>query len=276
MHTPPLHQGLYEDPVLYDILHTPGTAAEVMALERIERAVCDRSLDPDRYWFEPACGTGRYLRVAARRGRNVAGFDRSEAMIKYAKKRQTKVGQGCLFVAEMTDFLAAANSAGIAAGIRLGTVAFAFNPVNSLRHLPDDAAMLAHLDQMAAILRPGGVYIVGISLTDYDQLWPEEDLWEGARGNCRVRQLVNYLPPEPGTALDRIERVVSHLTVERPSGEEHIDDIYELRSYDQKQWRDLVSRSRLELVDSFGGDGQPLADHFPPYQLEVLVNSARS
>ena len=31
--------GLYDDPVVYDILYTPGTAAEVDALGRIERLI---------------------------------------------------------------------------------------------------------------------------------------------------------------------------------------------------------------------------------------------
>ena len=37
--------------------------------------------------------------------------------------------------------------------------------------------MLAHFDQMADLLKPGAIYVVGISLTDYDSLMPEEDLW---------------------------------------------------------------------------------------------------
>ena len=67
-------QSLYADPTVYDILYTPGTAAEIDALERVERSLAGDRLRPDRLWFEPACGTGRCLRVAAGRGRRVAGF----------------------------------------------------------------------------------------------------------------------------------------------------------------------------------------------------------
>lgn len=262
-------QGLYEDPVLYDILQTPGTADEVTVLERIEREFGPQPLAPDRLWFEPACGTGRYLRVAAGRGRRVAGFDCSPAMIAYAQRRlAARAGRADLFTADLTDFLTAARSK----GLKRGRGDFALQPVNTLRHLAGDDEVLAHLAQMAALLAPGGLYVVGISLTDYENLLPEEDLWEGARGSCRVSQLVNYLPPEPRTPLARTERVVSHLTVTRPGGVEHLDDVYELRCYSPGQWRKLVSRSPLQHAASLDGWGAPLAGLPAPYQLEVLVN----
>ena len=61
--------GFYSDPAVYDILHAPGTAAEVDAHEKIERALMPGRLKKRRLWFEPACGSGRYLKVAAGRGR---------------------------------------------------------------------------------------------------------------------------------------------------------------------------------------------------------------
>ena len=123
---------------------------------------------------------------------------------------------------------------------------------------------------MASLLKPGAVYVVGLSLTDYAQLLPEEDLWQTARGRCRVRQLVNYLPPEPGTEKGRIETVISHLTVERPHDTQHFDDTYGLRTYDEKQWRALIRRSPLERAGSFDAFGDPLEGRVLNYQLEAL------
>ena len=254
--------GLYGDAAIYDILHAPGTAAEVDALERIERdwaRAGGRRLAGRRLWYEPACGTGRYLRVAHGRGRRVGGYDRDPGMVAYAQRRLGSLVR----VAAMTDRTVP--------GVRPGAVALAFNPVNTIRHLPDDAAVLAHLAQVAALLAPGGVYCVGISFVDYDRLEPEEDLWEGARGRCRVSQLVNYLPPEPGTPRSRLETVISHLTVSRPSGEEHRDDRYDLRCYDRRQWRRLVARSALRRVGSRDAAGRPLAGRELPYAWEVLA-----
>lgn len=258
-------QSLYADPALYDILHTPGTAAEVDALERVERACAGRHrLRRDRLWLEPACGTGRILRVAAGRGRRVAGWDLDASLLDYARRRLPSGAR--LFQADLT----AAAEAARRVGLRSGTVDFACLPVNTLRHLASDAAVLAHLSQVAELLRPEAVYVVGISLTDYAWLHEEEDVWTAARGRCRVSQVVNYLPPEPGTRRDRTEQVVSHLTVKRPRGEEHLDDFYDLRTYDRRQWRRLVARSPLVHAGSFDGWGKPLAGRSPNYQYEAL------
>jgi len=261
-------QGLYARPALYDILYTPGTAAEVDALQRIEAFCSGKTGDrlrSERLWFEPACGTGRYLRTAANRGLRTAGFDLDPGQIDYAR-RSRALRSTRLFCADMADFLDAA----YATDLVQGTVDFAFNPVNSIRHLASDQLVWAHLRQIARILRPGAVYVVGLSLTDYRSLEAEEDLWEGRRGRCRVSQLVNYLPPEPGTERARQERVISHLTVHRPRGVEHFDDVYDLRCYDDRQWRTIVSKADLESAGSFDATGEPLGDRRLPYQLEAL------
>lgn len=255
----------YADPSVYDILHAPGTAAEIDALEKIERAFMPGRPEKSRLWFEPACGTGRYLKVAAGRGRRVAGFDLDPGMIAYAAGRAALV-KATLFKADMTGFASEARRAGLAPA----SADFAFQPVNSIRHLSSDKAMLAHLTEMAAILKPGALYVVGISLTDYDWLEPEEDVWTGARGTCRVHQLVNYLPPEPGTKRARAETVLSHLTITRPRGTEHRDATYDLRTYDEKQWRALVKRSPLVRAGGFDAFGDPLDGRALNYQLEAL------
>lgn len=254
-------QSLYADPMLYDILHSPGTAQEVSVLEKVEACYAADSTAAGRLWFEPAAGTGRYLRVADGRGRRVVGFDRDPGQVAYARRRVP-----ASFVADMRDFADEAAKAGYAAEC----ADFAFQPVNSIRHLQTDADMLDHFAQMARILKPGAVYVVGISLTDYDWLCEDEDLWEGARGRCKVSQLVNYLPPVPGTERARSETVISHLTVTRPRGQEHFDDRYDLRTYDQQQWQDLIRSSALEHAGGFDAFGDRLGDRVLPYQLEVL------
>ncbi len=257
--------GLYAQPALYDILYTPGTAAEIDALERIEQEHTQHALRRNRLWFEPACGTGRYLRVARGRGRRVAGFDRDERQLAYASGRLDCPSRH-LFAADMVDFAVAFGRSGLPSG----RITFAFNPVNTLRHLPSDAAFVRHLTQMAGIMAPGSLYVVGLSLVDYELMFPEEDTWSGVRGRCQVSQLVNYLPPEAGTANARRERVISHLTVTRPTGEQHFDDTYDLHCCDRAQWHRLLRRAPVTWVASCDAKGRPLGERTLPYQLEVL------
>jgi SAM-dependent methyltransferase len=254
---------LYDDPRIYDILTTPGTTGEVENLERLARKwVRARARTPT--WLEPACGTGRYLRVAVLRGHRVVGFDRDAGMIEYARQSLKKLGfedRARLFVAEMTEF---------ASLVKRGSVQFAFNPFNTLRHLRTDTEVLLHLRGLSGALAPGGIYAVGLSLTRYGEEPPEEDVWEARRGCCRVQQLVQYLPPEDGSRGTRRERVVSHLAIERPGGTEHRDSTYDLRCYDLGQWRRLVARSAMRLVATVDPDGEPVSPGSTPYTFHIL------
>ncbi len=227
-------QDWYDFPSWYDILHTPGTADEVDGLERTARRFLGGRTGAA--WLEPACGSGRYLRVAAQRGRRVVGLDLNAAMIDYARARSADAGRRTtLMRADMTDFE-------LPPRLRAD---FAFCLINTVRHLHTDRAMLAHLACMARALRPGGVYALGLSLTAYGREYPSEDVWVGVRGRCRVHQLVQFEPP---TARARMERVITHLTVTTPGAERHVDSTYWLRAYSGAQWAALLDRSAMELV----------------------------
>lgn len=248
---------MYHHPNLYDILATPGTAAEIDVLDRLHRRF-GTARSPATA-LEPACGTGRCLRVLAGRGWRVHGFDRDPAMIDYARRRLGHLGLG------RRARLRVADMACRRLDVPDGSVDLAFIPDNSLRHLMSDRAVRDHLAGVARALRPGGLYVVGLSLVPPGGDPPEEDVWSAARGRCRVTQIVNYLP-----AAGRREHVLSHLMVERPRGVEHLDEAYELRTYTDRQWTRLLAGGPLEratVLDRFGRprDGRGLA-----YQLEVL------
>lgn len=245
--------GLYGDAAVYDILHTPGTAREVSGLEKMTaRYVATRTRSP--IWLEPACGTGRYLRVAAARGHRVIGFDRAPALVRYARGRLARRGRRArVLVADLEKF---------AAAVGRRSIDFAFNPGNTIRHLPSDAALSRHFAEMKQVLKPGGIYAVGLSLTRPGVEEITEDFWSGARGRCRVDLLATYIPPDAGTTGPakssrgaRREEVLHHVTVTRPGGVTHHDSREWLRCYDRGRWESLVDRSgfrREAVVDSSG------------------------
>lgn len=250
--------GFYDNPSIYDVLHARGTAAEVDGLERIASRFV-RTGTRRMTWLEPACGTGRYLRVAAGRGTRVVGFDRSEAMVRYAAGRMPPGSDARVLVAEMTRF-----------ADEVGSVDFAFNLINTIRHLESDGAMLEHFGEMARVLRPGGVYAVGLSTTIRGLEAPTEDVWHGKRGRCEVRQVVQYLPPtEPG---DRVEQVISHIEVTRPSGVERIDSTYGLRTYERGEWLGLLERSALQEIATTDERGERVEPPTIGYALHLLTH----
>lgn len=251
--------GFYADPTVYDILHAPGTADEARGVEVVARRLL--GTDGPFVFLEPACGTARHLRQLARCGHRGVGFDLSGDMIDDARDRAHRAGLRDrleLFVGDMTRF---------ASSVR-ARCDVAFNLINTLRHLPDDDAVLAHLSEVRACLKKRGLYVVGISTTVYGVEQPTEDVWPSARGRCRVTQVVNYLPPEePGS---RTETVLSHLHIERPSGDEHRDSVYTLRTYSLEEWRDLIDRSPFEIVDVADDMGAPVTPPRLGYALFTL------
>lgn len=252
----------YDEPAVYDILMTPGTAREADVLERIHtRWIGTRAAELP--WLEPACGSGRLLRVLAGRGRRLTGYDASPAMIAYARRRLRGAAGGrvALSVAAMETG---------PDGIVAGGHGFVLNPWNTFRHLRHDAAALAHLRATAAATHPDGCYVVGLSLSHPEGDPPEEDIWSGTRGRCRVTQVVNYVPPGP-EGTERVELVYGHVTVARPSGETHFDTVDRLRTYTEAQWEDLLARSPWRRAEVLDLDGRPRAGRDLPYGLEVLV-----
>jgi SAM-dependent methyltransferase len=264
---PTLAPGFYDEPLLYDVLHSAGTAAEVRGLRRLAERF---GLEPRGPWLEPACGSGRFVRAAIARGVRIAGFDASGAMIAYARQRLGGVDEERyrLGVATMEGF----DIDALAPGWRF---ALAFNPINTIRHLDRDGAVLEHLARVHAALAPGGVYAVGLSQSAYGLEQPSEDVWEGARGALHVRQVVQYTPPAgpPATEADRVEHVNSVLAVTRPGASAIIPSAYALRTYDRGQWEALLARSPFAVAgwaDESGAPIDPPAHGGPGYAIWIL------
>lgn len=269
---------LYDDPSVYDVLNTPGTAEEVRGLEKMRRrwgcartaapvaAATRRAVAPST-WLEPACGTGRYLRLAARRRHRVLGIDRSAPMVEYALRRMKSLG-----LARRAD-LRTGDMTRLPLEWR-GRVDFAFCLVNTIRHLPGDRDVLAHFREIARVLRPRAVYCVGITLTTYGVEFPSEDVWDGRRGPVRVKQVIQYVPPvTPADERARAERVYSHLIVTRGRRVEHRDSRYILRTYSRRQWESLIARSPLRVKAVVDEQGVPL--HLSPSGYGVWVLGKR-
>ncbi|MCC6907962.1 MAG: class I SAM-dependent methyltransferase [Phycisphaerales bacterium] len=231
---------LYDCPQWYDIVHEAGTAAEVTQLQRIN----ERHGTGGRRWLEPACGTGRFLRVLASRGCNALGYDASPIMLDYARRRLKARGLSAqLCLGDMATF------------VRPRTFDIAFNLINTFRHLLDPLEALSHLNCIARSLKRGGVYVLGIDLVDYDDPQPGEEVWIARRGRCRVRHVMFNVPPDRPR---RRERIINHLIVDKPSGRSTHESHYDLRSYNLSQWLGLLEESELDCVAAYDFDWQPI------------------
>lgn len=261
---------LYSMPLAYEVLHWKGTAKEVRGLARISRTFTHGKADPRGTWLEPACGTGRYLRAAAtlKCAQRCLGVDLSDELMAFGRestdaKHKTRVR---LLKGDMTR---------LEAVIRPNSVDFAFNLINTIRHVRSDAAMLKHLKGVRQCLRSGGVYVVGLSLSWYGVESPTEDVWQGSLRGLHVLQTVQYLPASGGkTSRQRMEKVLSHLQLTQGRKKNvqtwDVDDRYELLSYNLQEWLTVIDRSGFHLIATVDEQGNRIPPAEPGYTIFVL------
>jgi SAM-dependent methyltransferase len=274
---------LYADPAIYDILHDEGSAADIRVFARVAGRVSPRveaSVRAKRalWWLEPASGSGRYLLACAKRGDCAVGIDLSRDMIAYGLQRAREVDfaarvGGIVGGMEAFSLRKVAWADGVKrAACKPGVFDVAFNPINSIRHLASDDAMVAHLACVGAALHADGVYIVGLSLSAYGLESASEDVWVGKRRGVSVTQVVQFEPPDANArgAWKRRERVMSHLTITTRAGEEHRDSAYWLRTYNLAQWRGVVAKAGWRIAGVFDNTGKACTPSEPGYYLFAL------
>lgn len=252
----------YADPLVYHVLHVNGTRSEVRIFERIARKHVGGSEGPFA-WLEPASGTGRYLHDLALHGHTGVGVDLLEPMNRFAAEEAARLG-----VADRLRFITAPMEKFTVAKASFDV---ALNPINSIRHLMSDDAVLNHLACVKRAMKPGGIYIAGLEVNPTGMAQPSEDVWKGHIRGMRVHQFVSYVPPE---GRSRKETAMSHKTVLTGSGkhvqERHIDSVYHLRTYTKPQWEKLLDRAGWRVEGCYGPTGR--VKNFEPigYCLQVL------
>lgn len=117
---------------------------------------------------------------------------------------------------------------------------FAYCLGGSIRHLMNDRDVFRHLRAVRRSLRPGGVYVVGFDLCDYRRPEPDEEAWTIRDGRRTLRHVQLCLPADGAFRRETILQFVSAgRAVERFE--------YALRTYDARQWRDVIRRSGFRV-----------------------------
>jgi SAM-dependent methyltransferase len=226
----------YEFPRFYDILLEPDSARDANFLE----AVVERHGRPRaRAVLEPACGSGRLLVELARRGWRVTGIDLSPTMVAFARERLAEEGlRGRVVAAPMQDF---------ALSQRFD---LAHCLINTFKHLLDERSAIAAVRCVARALRPGGLFVLGMHLSDYDWRSRQRERWVGRRGSTKV---TCNLQSWPADRRARIERVRSRLVIEERGRTERLETSWDFRTYDRLELARLLRAvPELELAATYG------------------------
>ena len=80
-----------------------------------------------------------------------------------------------------------------------------------------------------------------MDLTDYRFPEADEETWEARDGRRVVRQVQMALPVEARRRRERILQFIS-------SGRRLLRAQYDLRAYDEAQWRAMINRGKFELA----------------------------
>ena len=225
----------YESPLYYDIIFEEDTDREgaflEMALARYGSARGKRVL-------EPACGSGRLLKEMARRGYSVAGFDLSPEMLEFARNRLKASGfKGALHEKRMESF-----------SMR-GQFDLAHCLVSTFKYLLTEEHARGHLESVARSLVPGGIYVLGMHLSDYDDTHRNRERWVAARDGTHVVCNIQGWPPD---RRYRTERVRSRMVVKEGGVERRLETNWTFRTYNARQLRSLLrSVPALEHVATY-------------------------
>jgi len=216
----------YDHPQYFDMVFRDETAAEVRFFEQAfsrfgEGKICRL--------LEPGCGSGRLVAEMAAKGYELTGVDLSQPMLDYLDRRLRRRGLSAeLRCEDMTtmQFDEAFDAA--------------FCTFNTFRHLTDEQAALRHLRNVASLLRPGGLYILGLHLIPLDADPECTERWKAKHGGTTVHVTLKVIDFD---RKKRREMLRVSVKAEKKSGSvERIRSEFPLRIYTPAQAKKLLAK----------------------------------
>jgi SAM-dependent methyltransferase len=207
----------------YDLVHDPDTRPQADFLEQV---LARHAHTGGRQILEPACGSGRLVLAMAQRGYRVTGFDRNQSMLQAAQnKTRSLAHQVRLLEADLEDFPGS------------GPYDLAYCLISSFRHLLSEKAARNHLIRIHRCLKPGGVYVLGLHLSEYGNTSKSRERWCGKRHGLEVVCNLQSWPPDRKT---RLEPQRLRIIVSRNGSVERYEDCYPIRAYSARQLKKLL------------------------------------
>jgi SAM-dependent methyltransferase len=226
----------YDTPLYYDIIFDAGTPKEADFLDGLYARHGKVASHRARAVLEPACGSGRLMLAMAERGWAAWGFDGSEAMLGFARSRGSQHSPSKLWLDQLQSFNVP----------KAKRFHLAHCLVSTFKYLLSEADAVAHLQRVADALLPGGIYALGIHLTDYAATHCTHERWVAERDEVHV---VCNTRGWPADRMTRLEAVRTRLKITH-SGETRVQETrWQFRTYNAAQVKALLSKvPALELV----------------------------
>jgi hypothetical protein len=111
--------------------------------------------------------------------------------------------------------------------------------VSTFKYLLDEAAALSHLERVAGSLRTGGLYVLGLHLTDYRAAQAEHERWVGRKNGTEVVCNTHTWPPHHRR---RTEEVRTRLRITRRGKSRTLETNWQFRTYNAAEIKALIAR----------------------------------
>jgi SAM-dependent methyltransferase len=235
--------GIYDNPQLYDVLFSDSCAKEIRFIEQCVKMFYGKAAQSV---FEPACGSGRLLSRLAKRGYDVAGLDLNPFAIAYCNARLKRHGFAeSAFIGDMANFT-------LADLHRTTAFDISFNFVSSFLHLTDDLQAQNHLLAVAEVLKPAGLYIIGLHLKPVGKAFCSNETWSARRGNLALKSTLTVLARNQ---VKRIETAEFHINVKTPKKRYQVAETMYLRTYSARQFFKLLDSVKcFRVLGTFSFD----------------------
>jgi SAM-dependent methyltransferase len=224
----PTQRDWYDTPHYYDIIFDGGTAQETHFLQQLHYRYATGPAASVKRILEPACGSGRLLQALAAQQWQCAGFDASPPMLAYAQQRLHRTTPPVEIWQDRLESFTAPSS----------HYSLAHCLVSTFKYLLTEAQAAAHLQLVARSLLPGGIYVLGIHLTDYSRNRPEHERWVATRGTTQVVCNTRSWPADPH---QRLERLRTRLRVIEDGTTRTQETHWQFRTYNAQQLQSLLS-----------------------------------
>ena len=255
-----IEEGWYNLPLYYDIIFDQDTAREAEFLEEVFHINADRGALERLDILEPACGSGRLMERLSEMGHTLTGFDLSSAMIEFSTERLRRAGHvPRVFNMAMEEFQIP------------GKFDMAYCLVSTFKYLLDERDASSHLRNVASHLRSGGIYVLGLHLSDYSRNERQREQWVGSRGGVRVDCTIDSDLPDPDS---RIEKIQSRLKICEKNKQKTVNTEWKFRTYDATQVRSLIESVpdfSLEKCYDFCYDTSESRELDSPWEDVILI-----
>ncbi len=218
----------YDTPLYYDIIFDADTPKEGAFLDELHERFGRGG--KSRQMLEPACGSGRLVLEMARRGWRVSGFDGNERMLEFAEERMKKPD---LKARLWFDWMQSFEPRGVQ------SFDFAHCLVSTFKYLLTEKDAVACLQRVAAALKPGAIFALGVHLTEYTNSKEDHERWVAEREGIHVTCNTHTWPAD---RRRRVEDIRTRLTI-CDDGRRHVQETrWQFRTYNAAQLRALLRK----------------------------------